>query len=81
MFVQQVDQMSTQGNLQVEKHAAVVIQASWRGYSTRKKMKRVHNGIRNFQLFYRRWKAIRANGNARSHYRCSPAVCKLPPRL
>ncbi len=57
VFVQQVDQMSTQGNLQVEKHAAVVIQASWRGYSTRKKMKRVHNGIRNFQLFYRRWKA------------------------
>ncbi len=57
VFVHKVDQMSSQDNLQIEKHAAVVIQASWRGYSARKKMKRVRNGIRKFQLLYRRWKA------------------------
>ena len=36
--------------------AAVLIQASWRGYMSRKKMKRVQRGICRFQQMYRRWK-------------------------
>ena len=38
-------------------HAAVVIQASWRGYSSRKRIRRMHRGIRRFQQLYRKRKA------------------------
>lgn len=37
--------------------AAVLIQALWRGYACRKKMKRMRNGICKFQQVYRRWKS------------------------
>lgn len=36
--------------------AAVLIQATWKGYISRKKMKRVQRGIRRFQKMYRKWK-------------------------
>ncbi len=37
--------------------AAVRIQATWRGYSARKKIHRMHKGIQRFQKLYRRRKA------------------------
>ena len=37
--------------------AAVVIQASWRGYSERRRLRRVDGGIRRFQQLYRKRKA------------------------
>ena len=39
--------------------AAVAIQAAWRGYTTRKKIKTVHKGIQRFQQLYRKKKAER----------------------
>ena len=38
-------------------HAAVLIQATWRGYSTRAKLKRMHQSIRRFQKLYRKRQA------------------------
>ena len=56
-FVEEVEARSiVESEAEKENRAAVVIQASWRGYSARNKMKRLHSGIRRFQQFYRRWK-------------------------
>jgi len=38
-------------------HAAVVIQSHWRGYSARKKVKVIHQGVIAFQRLYRKRKA------------------------
>lgn len=57
-FVKEVELRSVaETEVEHENRAAVVIQASWRGFSARRKMKRINNGIRRFQQFYRRWKA------------------------
>lgn len=57
-FVDEVEARSiVESEVERKNHAAVLIQASWRGYSSRKKMKRLHNGIRRFQQFYRKWRA------------------------
>lgn len=37
--------------------AATVIQASWRGYSERRRLRKVDDGVRQFQLLYRKRKA------------------------
>ena len=42
--------------------AAVVIQAAWRGYATRKKLKAMHRGIQRFQQLYRKRKAKELRG-------------------
>ena len=45
------------GEVGSENSAAVMIQAAWRGYSTRRKMQKVQKGIQRFQLLYRKRKA------------------------
>ena len=46
------------GDAERENVAAAVIQAGWRGYCSRKKLKRAHQGISRFQKMYRRKKAL-----------------------
>ncbi len=46
-----------QGELDEKERAAVFIQASWRGYASRKKMIKAQRGIRRFQQMYRRKKS------------------------
>ena len=50
----------TQREVSVVNSAAIVIQAAWRGYATRMKVKKMQRGIRRFQLLYRRRKAEKA---------------------
>ena len=57
VFVEHIDSISSRNHRNMETQAAVVIQASWRGYSTRRRMKRAYNGIQRFQQLYRKWKA------------------------
>ena len=40
-------------------HAAVIVQATWRGYTSRKRIRNMHRGIRKFQRLYRSKKAQR----------------------
>ena len=42
---------------EVANRAAIVIQATWKGYSTRMKVEKMRRGIRRFQQLYRRRKA------------------------
>ena len=50
---------ATEVEAQICNQAAVVIQAAWRGYTTRKKIKTVHKGIQRFQQLYRKKKVER----------------------
>ena len=46
------------GDAERENIAATLIQAGWRGYCSRKKLKRAHRGVTRFQQLYRRKKAL-----------------------
>ena len=50
---------ATNVEAQICNQAAVVIQAAWRGYTTRKKIRTIHKGIQRFQQLYRKKKAER----------------------
>jgi len=51
------ERAATEMEEQVFDQAAVIIQAAWRGYTTRKKLKAMHKGIQRFQQLYRKRKA------------------------
>lgn len=55
----------SQGDAEKISNAAVLIQATWRGYSTRKRMHRMQKGIRRFQKLYLERKAERSKRNKR----------------
>ena len=56
-FISQLKvQVEVEGHNCVHNRAAAVIQSAWRGYTTRKKLKKMQQGIRKFQQIYRRKK-------------------------
>ena len=57
-FVSELEaRVEGEDEMTAQQRAAVLIQASWRGYSSRKKILRVKRGIQRFQQLYRKRKA------------------------